>query len=191
MISQKFRKDFKANWMSLAMIWPGMGDPTKRKKTLRFLAITAVIAISVGVASSLIQGQLSSNDPLKVCINDKDTQFVISATLELYVDGNEADVPANIGFEDGCQRSLYTITGDGTIYAEWTEEYPFEIGHFLWSWDFPIKDMELDKSRVLVNGKESPHFINELLVDGYHYRAEFTSKDYDASKDADFMPPDL
>ena len=52
--------------MSLAMIWPGMGDPTKRKKTLRFLAITAVIAISVGVASSLIQGQLSSNDPLKV-----------------------------------------------------------------------------------------------------------------------------
>jgi len=177
--------------MSLAMIWPGMGDPTKRKKTLRFLAITAVIAISVGVASSLIQGQLSSNDPLKVCINDRDTQFVISATLELYVDGNEADVPANIGFEDGCHKSLYTITGDGTIYAEWTEEYPFEIGHFLWSWDFPIKDMELDKSRVLVNGKESPHFINELLVDGYHYRAEFTSKDYDASKDADFMPPDL
>ena len=177
--------------MSLAMNWPGMGDPTKRKKTLRFLAITAVIAISVGVASSLIQGQLSSNDPLKVCINDKDTQFVISATLELYVDGNEADVPANIGFEDGCHKSLYTITGDGTIYAEWTEEYPFEIGHFLWSWDFPIKDMELDKSRILVNGKESPHFINELLVDGYHYRAEFTSKDYDASKDADFMPPDL
>ena len=177
--------------MSLAMNWPGMGDPTKRRKTLRFLAITAVIAISVGVASSLIQGQLGQNDPLKVCINDKDTPFVISATLELYVDGNEADVPENIGFEDGCQRSLYTITGDGTIYAEWTEEYPFEIGHFLWSWDFPIKDMELDKSRVLVNGKESPHFINELLVDGYHYRAEFTSKDYDASKDADFMPPDL
>ena len=177
--------------MSLAMNWPGMGDPTKRRKTLRFLAMTAVIAISVGVASSLIQGQLGQNDPLKVCINDKDTPFVISATLELYVDGNEADVPANIGFEDGCHKSLYTITDDGTIYAEWTEEYPFEIGHFLWSWDFPIKDMELDKSRVLVNGKESPHFINELLVDGYHYRAEFTSKDYDASKDADFMPPDL
>ena len=177
--------------MSLAMNWPGMGDPTKRKKTLRFLAMTAVIAISVGVGSSLIQGQLSQNDPLKVCINDKDTQFVISATLELYVDGNEADVPANIGFEDGCHKALYTIAGDGTIYAEWTEEYPFEIGHFLWSWDFPIKDMILDESRILVNGKESPHFINELLVDGYHYRAEFTSKDHDASKDVDFMPPDL
>ena len=177
--------------MTLAMNWPGMGDPTKRKKMLKFLAMTAIIAISVGVASSLVQGQLSQNDPLKVCINDKDTRFIISATLELYVDGNKAEIPANVGFEDGCQKSLYTITDDGTIYAEWTEEYPFEIGHFLWSWDFPMRDMVLDESRIIVNGKESPHFINELLVDGYHYRAEFTSKDHDASKDVDFMPPDL
>ena len=173
------------------MIWPGMGDPTKRKKTLKFLAITALIAISVGVASSLIQAQLGQNDPLKVCINDKDTKFAISATLELYVDGNKADIPANIGFEDGCQRSLYTLPDDGTIYAEWMEEYQFEIGHFLWSWDFPIKDMVLDKSRILVNGKESPYFINELLIDGSHYRAEFTSKEYDDTKDTDFMPPEL
>ena len=177
--------------MTLAMNWPGMGDPAKRKKTLRFLAVTAIIAISVGVASSLVQGQLGQNDPLKVCINDRDTQFVISATLELYVDGNKADIPANVGFEDGCQRSLYTLTDDGTIYAEWMDEYQFEIGHFLWSWDFPIRDMVLDESRMIVNGKESPNFINELLVDGYHYRAEFTSKDYDSAKDADFMPPDL
>ena len=177
--------------MSLAMNWPGMGDPTKRKKMLKFLAMTAIIAISVGVASSLVQGQLSQNDPLKVCINDRNTQFVISATLELYVDGNKAEIPANVGFEDGCQKSLYTLTDDGTIYAEWMEEYQFEIGHFLWSWDFPMRDMVLDESRMIVNGKESPNFINELLVDGYHYRAEFTSKDYDSAKDSDFMPPEL
>ena len=173
------------------MNWPGMGDPTKRKKMLKFLAMTAIIAISVGVASSLVQGQLSQNDPLKVCINDRNTQFVISATLELYVDGNKAEIPANVGFEDGCQKSLYTLTDDGTIYAEWMEEYQFEIGHFLWSWDFPMRDMVLDESRMIVNGKESPNFINELLVDGYHYRAEFTSKDYDSAKDSDFMPPEL
>jgi hypothetical protein len=173
------------------MIWPGMGDPTKRKKTLKFLAMTAIIAISVGVGSSLIQGQMNLENPLKVCINDRDTQYVISVKLELYIDKQRADIPANIGFDDGCQRSLYTLTDDGTIYAEWTEEYPFEIGHFLWSWEFPMRDMEQSKSKIIVNGKESPHFINELLVDGYTYRAEFTSKDYDTSKDADFMPPDL
>ena len=150
--------------MTLAMNWPGMGDPAKRKKTLRFLAMTAIIAISVGVASSLIQGQLGQNDPLKVCINDKDTPFVISATLELYVDNNRADIPANIGFEDGCQKSLYTLTSDGTIYAEWSEEYPFEIGHFLWSWDFPIRDMVLEDSRMIVNGKESPNSFPFTII---------------------------
>lgn len=173
------------------MNWPGMGDPTKRRKTLRFLAITAIIAISVGVGSSLIQGQISQNDPLKVCINDRDTKYEISVKLELYIDKQRAEIPANIGFEDGCQRSLYTLNDDGIIYAEWTEEYPFEIGHFLWSWEFPMRDMEQSKSKIIVNGKESPHFINELLVDGYTYRAEFTSKDYDTSKDADFMPPEI
>ena len=173
------------------MNWPGMGDPTKRRKTLRFLAITAIIAISVGVGSSLIQGQISQNDPLKVCINERDTQYAISVKLELYIDKQRAEIPANIGFDDGCQRTLYTLNDDGVIYAEWIEEYPFEIGHFLWSWDFPMRDMEQSKSKIIVNGKESPHFINELLVDGYTYRAEFTSKDYDTSKDADFMPPDL
>ena len=173
------------------MNWPGMGDPTKRRKTLRFLGITAIIAISVGVGSSLIQGQISQNDPLKVCINERDTQYEISVKLELYIDKQRAEIPANIGFEDGCQRSLYTLNDDGIIYAEWTEEYPFEIGHFLWSWEFPMRDMEQSKSKIIVNGKESPHFINELLVDGYTYRAEFTSKDYDTSKDADFMPPEI
>ena len=116
--------------------------------------------------------------------------FIITKNI-LYVDKNRAEIPANIGFEDGCQKSLYTLTNDGTIYAEWTDEYPFEIGHFLWSWDFPMRDMIVDESRILVNGKESPYFINELLVDGYHYRAEFTSKEYDSTKDTDFMPPDL
>ena len=173
------------------MNWPGMGDPTKRRKTLRFLGITAIIAISVGVGSSLIQGQISQNDPLKVCINERDTQYSISVKLELYIDKQRAEIPANIGFDDGCQRSLYTLNDDGVIYAEWIEEYPFEIGHFLWSWDFPMRDMELSKSKIIVNGKESPHFINELMVDGYTYRAEFISKDYDSSKDADFLPPDL
>ncbi|MEX0656570.1 MAG: hypothetical protein WD154_03360 [Nitrosopumilaceae archaeon] len=172
------------------MIWPGMGDPAKRKQTLRFLLITAGIAISVGVGSSIVQSQLSTSDPLKNCINTRDTSYKISATLELYVDGKKADIPANIGFEEGCQKSLYTITNDGTIYAEWETEYPFEIGHFFWVWEFPLRDMDQSKSRVFVNSIESPDFIHAPLVDGYHYRAEFTSKAYDESKDTDFMPPE-
>lgn len=172
------------------MIWPGMGDPAKRKQTLRFLIITAGIAIAVGVGSSIVQSQLGTSDPLKNCINNRDTPYKISATLELYVDRQKADIPANIGFKEGCQKSLYTISTDGTIYAEWETEYPFEIGHFLWVWEFPLRDMEQSKSRVFVNGMESPDFIHAPLVDGYHYRVEFTTKAYDTSKDTDFLPPE-
>ena len=182
------------------MRWPGLGDPTKRRKTIRFLIILLAIGVSVGVTSSIIQGFLGQSDPLKSCINDRDTPYKISATFELYVDKKKASVPANIGFdnveEDGlfdsvCQRTLYTITDDGTIYAEWEEEWPFEIGHFLWIWDFPLKDMDLSKSRIIVNGQESDLFINEPLVNGYHYKAVFTSKEHEQSKDTDFLPPDL
>lgn len=170
------------------MNWPGMGDPYKRKKTIKFLIITAIIGISVAAGSTAIQQWANIDNPLKVCINDRNTPYKISATLELWVDGQKAEIPANVGFQDGCQRTMYTLSDDGVIYAEWEEEYPFEIGHFLWMWDFPLRDMDQSKSTIYVNGKESPHFINHPFQDGYHYKAEFTSKAYDESKDQDFLP---
>ena len=182
------------------MRWPGMGDPNRRRKTIRFLIILLIIGVSVGVSSSIIQGFLGQSDPLKVCIENKNTPYKMSVTLELYVDGNKADIPANIGFGDSlgddllasdCQRTMYTLTDDGTIYAEWEEEYPFEIGHFLWIWEFPMKDMDESKSRIIMDGKESKSFIHTLLKDGSVYRAEFYSKEFDASQEADFLPPDL
>ena len=35
------------------MNWPGMGDPYKRNKTIKFLLITAAIAITIGAGSLL------------------------------------------------------------------------------------------------------------------------------------------
>ena len=179
------------------MFWPGMGDPVKRKKTIKFLLITAGLAIAMGVASLAVQEVLNIDNPLKGCIDDLDTPYKITATLELIVNSQKIEIPANIGIIDGCTHSLYTITNDGTIYAEWEEEYPFEIGHFLWTWTtyhergFPMRDMDQSKSRILVNGVESTDFISAPLVNGYHYRAEFTSRAYDESLDKDFLPPDL
>ena len=98
------------------MIWPGMGDPYKRKKTIKFLIITAIIGISVAAASTAIQQLVNTDNPLKVCINDRHTPYKISATLDLYVDGHKAEIPANAGFKDGCQRTMYTLSNDGVIY---------------------------------------------------------------------------
>ena len=55
-------------------------------------------------------------------------------------------------------------------------------------WDFPLRDMDQTKSTIYVNDKKSSHFINHPLQNGYHYKAEFTSKAYDEAKDTDFLP---
>ncbi|MBP2624548.1 MAG: hypothetical protein KAF24_01115 [Nitrosopumilaceae archaeon] len=171
------------------MFWPGMGDPAKRKQTIKFLLVTALIAISVGVVSSLIQGQISLDDPLKNCINERLMKYKITAKLEVFVDNQEIEIPANVGFTESCQKSLYTISDDGIIHAEWENEYAFEIGHFLWMWNFPLRDMDQSKSKIFVNNKESTDFIRTLMLDGYNYKAKFVSKNYDDSKDNDFLPP--
>ncbi|MDA7952845.1 MAG: hypothetical protein MPJ05_03370 [Nitrosopumilus sp.] len=172
------------------MIWPGMGDPAKRKKTLKFLGITAVIAISVGLASTAVQSYLNLDNPLYACTNDRQITHTITATLELEVDGERVEIPPGIGRESpACDKTMYS-TGGGTIHADWIEEYPFEIGHFLWMWDFPLREMEQSKSAIYVDGTESPHFISHPLQDGLHYRAVFTTKAFDDSADRDFLPPD-
>ncbi len=171
------------------MFWPGMGDPAKRKQTIKFLLMTTLIAISVGVASSIIQGQISLDDPLKNCINERLMKYKITAKLEVFVDNQKIEIPTNVGFTESCQKSLYTISDDGIIHAEWENEYAFEIGHFLWMWDFPLRDMDQSKSKIFVNNKESTDFIRTLMLDGYNYKAKFVSKNYDDSKDNDFLPP--
>lgn len=172
------------------MNWPGMGDPVKRKKTLRFLAITGGIAIAVAVASTLVQIELDKNNPIKVCINNRETHYKISASLELFVDGKKVQIPANMGNTEQCKRALYTIADDGVIHAEWDEEYPFEIGHFLWIAEFKLRDMDQTKSKIYVNDVLSDDFIHAPLKDGYHYKAIFVSKEFEESKSKDFQPPE-
>ncbi|MEJ2261456.1 MAG: hypothetical protein P8X83_07375 [Nitrosopumilaceae archaeon] len=170
------------------MIWPGMGDPYKRKKTIKFLLISAAVGGIAVLFTTMIVNPLIGEQPRSACINDIERNWKISFTVEIFVDGLKADIPANVGFQGDCQRAIYTLSDDGTVYAEWKEDPEFEIGHFLWIFEFPLRDMDQPKSKIIVNGKESEHFINHPLQDGYHYKAEFTSKAYEEGKDKDFLP---
>ena len=70
------------------------------------------------------------------------------------------------------------------------EDWPFELGHFLWMWDFPLRDMDESRSSVLVDGKPVNSFIRVPFVDGEHYVAKFMTKEFDDAKDRDFLPVD-
>lgn len=174
------------------MIWPGTNDPYKRKKTIRFLLLSAGVGAVAVMLTVLVVNPFLESQPHSACINNMDTDWRISFNVELYADGNKLEVPARVGFmEGGCQRALYTLLNDGTAYAEWTEEHVFEIGHFLWIAEYPIRDMELSKSALYVNDVRSEQFLKHPIQDGATYRAEFITKEYDSAGDADFLPPDV
>ncbi len=89
------------------MFWPGMGDPTKRKKMIRFLIISVAVGISVVLISTALISQVKAQDPLyHKCLNGLDIQYHVSASLEVLVDGKKwikpvstaTDIPAD------CER---------------------------------------------------------------------------------------
>ena len=172
------------------MFWPGMGDPTKRKKMLRFLAISAAVGVSVVLISTTLISQVKAQDPLyHKCLNGLSVQYHVSASLEVLVDGKKwirpVDTTNNTDIPQNCERSMVFLD-DGTIRGSWIKKYPFEVGQFLWMSNFPLRDMDEVKSKIFVNGAESPDFIHTIVQDGVHYRAEFTTKNAGAPT---FTPP--
>ncbi|KAG2478897.1 MAG: hypothetical protein NPMRd3_910003, partial [Nitrosopumilales archaeon] len=56
--------------MSHCMFWPGMGDPYKRKKTLRFLVLTGVVGIIAVLITVFSINPFLQSQPRSACIND-------------------------------------------------------------------------------------------------------------------------
>lgn len=70
-----------------------------------------------------------------------DTAFHIHAHLEIFVDGKQEPIPANIGIDQatGTFSPLHTHptakdNPEGTIHMEATEEYDFTLGQFMDIW---------------------------------------------------------
>jgi hypothetical protein len=170
------------------MFWPGMGDPTKRKKMLRFLAISAAVGVAVVLISTTAISKIKDQDPLyHKCLNGLDIQYHVSASLEVLVDGKKWIKPdtSSTNTPKDCERSMI-FSDDGTIRGTWIKKYPFEVGQFLWMSNFPLRDMDETKSKIYVNGVESDKFIHTIIQDGVHYRAEFSTKNAGAPT---FTPP--
>lgn len=107
------------------------------------------------------------------CTSDMATQFHIHPHLEIFINGNQQEVPANIGIQPGCMNSLHTHDASGTLHVESPEKRNFTLSDFfaVWRKTFTkdqIFDNKIDGRHIIretINGKAVQDYENTVLQD--------------------------
>ncbi|OGZ71501.1 MAG: hypothetical protein A2904_01810 [Candidatus Staskawiczbacteria bacterium RIFCSPLOWO2_01_FULL_33_9] len=107
------------------------------------------------------------------CTTDMATQFHIHPNLEIIINGQRQEIPANIGINDGCMNSLHTHDNSGKIHVEAPEKRDFTLSDFFAVWNKTynkdqIFDYKVDETHIIretLNGKETQDYENTVLYD--------------------------
>jgi ribosomal protein S6E (S10) len=107
-----------------------------------------------------------------------ETTFHIHAHLEIFVDGKQVPVPANIGIDEatGFLSPLHTHpTGPdnpaGTIHMEADQQYDFTVGQFMNVWGVKFSDTQIgslkskgaEQLQVYVNGQLAKDPVDTVM----------------------------
>ena len=136
-------------------------------------AIGLVVIALVFLAFNKPNADLTTREVALSCTTDMATQFHIHPVLEIFVNGEQQTIPANIGVKVSCMNALHTHTPDGVIHVESPVERDFTLGDFFAVWDKPfskdqIFDFRADATHsitVTVNGTEVDTYENTILYD--------------------------
>lgn len=107
------------------------------------------------------------------CTTDMATQFHIHPNLEIIINGQKQEIPANIGVRPTCMNSLHTHDNSGVIHVESPEKRDFNLSDFFAVWNKTynkdqILDYKVDEGHIVrqtVNGKEVQDYENTVLKD--------------------------
>ena len=102
----------------------------------------------------------------------KNIALHIHSDLKILIDGQETEIPANIGIESGIMRPLHTHDSSGEIHIEGPYQRDFTIGEFFEIWGMTFNSTCIfenctDKGelKMLVNGQENNEFNDHVLRD--------------------------
>ncbi len=135
--------------------------------------VFAVIVILIIFNQPKSISSKTSREVALSCTTDMATQFHIHPVLKIIVNGQNQEVPANIGVKPNCMNSLHTHDNSGLIHVESPEKKDFTIGDFFAVWNETynkdqILDYKTDENhsiRQTVNGQEVQYFENTILQD--------------------------
>ncbi len=119
------------------------------------------------------ESAMTSREAALLCTTDMATQFHIHPELSIFINGEQQEIPANIGVTSMCMNSLHTHDANGTLHVESPVQKDFTIGDFfaVWKKDFS-KDKILDSAvtsettiEMTVNGAIVDTYENTILKD--------------------------
>lgn len=147
----------------------------RRKRLLKSMITLAIAVLGAGLATNFILGYLRTQDPIYQCIKDPNSQpFQLSIPITVTRNSNNVAVPAGIGMNNNCIRTVHTIEPN-VIHIAYSRPYPFTLGHFLYNWKI---DLTKYNTNVYVNNilHTNGSYLDIILKQGMSIRVAFTSK---------------
>ncbi len=121
-----------------------------------------------------VQTERTNREIALTCDPEMAQGFHVHPVLEIVVNGEKVEVPANIGVGPTCMTVLHTHTPDGVIHVESPEKRDFTLADFFAVWEQPFSKDEIltykanadHRIRITVDGIEVDTFENTVLRDG-------------------------
>jgi hypothetical protein len=125
------------------------------------------------VPSDDVKSERTTREIATTCDPEMGQIFHIHPILEIVINGEKIEVPANIGVEETCMTALHTHTPDGVIHVESPEKRDFTLADFFAVWEQPFSRDEIlaykaddqHHIRVTINGREVDTYENTVLRD--------------------------
>jgi len=107
------------------------------------------------------------------CTTEMATQFHIHPNLEIIINGQKQEIPANIGINSNCMNAIHTHDNTGKIHVESPEKRDFSLSDFFAVWKKTynkeqILDYKIDAVHIIretVKDKENQDYENTILHD--------------------------
>ena len=110
------------------------------------------------------------------------TALHVHPRLVIRVDGEEEEVPANIGITPNCTAELHTHEMNDPIHTEsFTPGKTFTLGQFFTVWNKSI-EREGYELKATVGGEENEEIEKLVLEDGQEIVFEYVSKEFAEQK---------
>jgi hypothetical protein len=143
-----------------------------------------LVLTMVGLALVIVGAQLSQQGEdgdggddsiLDVCLESHSNDLKhYHVSMELFIRGEAALIPADVGVSAKCMRGIHTHSSDGTLHIETPSTMEARAEHFFAIWDQPFNSSHLlnhvaedgEKVSMTVDGVEVEDFENHVLADG-------------------------